>query len=43
MGQTFKEDRFARTPSGWRFRSRRITLSFFVPLAEGWAETDDDQ
>ena len=38
IGAGWYEDRYARTSTGWRIRSRKITLSFFVPLSDGWAE-----
>jgi hypothetical protein len=31
------DDRYVRTPEGWRFASRKLTLRHFVPLSEGWA------
>ncbi len=34
IGAGWYDDRYARTPPGWRFRSRKITLRFFVPLAD---------
>ena len=37
IGGGWYDDRYVRTPAGWRFQSRKITLRFFVPLAEGWA------
>ncbi len=38
IGAGWYDDRYVRTPEGWRFRSRRIQLSFFVPLSEGWVK-----
>lgn len=38
IGAGWYDDRYVRTREGWRFQSRKITLRFFVPLAEGWAK-----
>jgi ketosteroid isomerase-like protein len=38
IGSGYYQDRYARTADGWRFQSRALTLRFFVPLDEGWAE-----
>lgn len=38
IGAGWYDDRYVRTAEGWRFQSRKITLRFFVPLAEGWAK-----
>jgi len=37
IGAGWYDDRYVRTADGWRFQSRKITLRFFVPLADGWA------
>lgn len=37
IGAGWYDDRYVRTPDGWRFLSRKITLRFFVPLADGWS------
>jgi ketosteroid isomerase-like protein len=37
IGAGWYDDRYVRTAAGWRFQSRKITLRFFVPLADGWA------
>ena len=39
IGAGWYADRYARTAEGWRIRSRKLTLRFFVPLADGWATT----
>ena len=36
IGGGWYEDRYVRTTEGWRFAARKIVLSFFVPLSEGW-------
>ena len=38
IGAGWYDDRYVRTPAGWRFAYRRIVLRFFVPLAEGWVK-----
>jgi ketosteroid isomerase-like protein len=38
IGAGWYEDRYKRTPQGWRFRSRKVVLSFLVSLAEGWGK-----
>ena len=38
IGAGWYDDRYVRTAAGWRFQSRKITLRFVVPLAEGWAK-----
>jgi ketosteroid isomerase-like protein len=38
IGAGWYDDRYVRTPDGWRFRSRKITLRFFAPLRDGWAK-----
>jgi len=37
IGGGWYEDRYTRTPEGWRFSARKVALQFFAPLAEGWA------
>ena len=32
------DDRYRRTPDGWRFESLRLRLYFAAPLSSGWAE-----
>ncbi len=39
IGSGYYEDRYVRTPEGWRFKSRKLTLRFLVPLSEGWAKS----
>jgi ketosteroid isomerase-like protein len=38
IGGGWYEDRYARTEKGWRFRRRKVVLSFFAPISEGWAQ-----
>jgi ketosteroid isomerase-like protein len=34
IGAGWYDDRYARTAQGWRIRSRRVVLRFFVPMAQ---------
>jgi ketosteroid isomerase-like protein len=38
IGAGWYDDRYVRTAGGWRFSYRKIVLSFFVPLSEGWVK-----
>lgn len=38
MGSGHYEDVYVRGIDGWKFRSRKLTMRFFAPLLEGWAE-----
>jgi ketosteroid isomerase-like protein len=38
IGAGWYDDRYVRTADGWRFGYRKIVLSFFVPLSEGWVK-----
>jgi ketosteroid isomerase-like protein len=37
VGSGYYEDRYVRVGEGWKFRSRKLTMCYFVPLSEGWA------
>ena len=37
IGSGVYDDEYARSQDGWKFRSRRLTMSYLVPLSEGWA------
>jgi hypothetical protein len=37
IGSGSYEDRYVRVGDGWKFRSRKLTMLYFVPLSEGWA------
>lgn len=41
IGSGFYTDEYVRTNGGWKFRSRRLTTRFLVPLLEGWAERSE--
>ena len=40
MGSGYYSDRYVREGGRWKFQSRRLTLRFFVPLHDGWAESN---
>jgi ketosteroid isomerase-like protein len=40
LGSGYYRDRYVRQGGAWKFQSRGLTLRFFVPLHDGWAETD---
>jgi len=39
IGSGYYDDRYIRVGTAWKFQSRKLTLCYFVPLREGWAET----
>ncbi len=41
IGSGYYEDCYAREDGAWKFRSRKLILSYLVPLTEGWAETSE--
>ncbi len=43
IGSGFYQDRYAKVAGKWRFRSRRLTMCYFVPLSEGWAEQQQER
>jgi ketosteroid isomerase-like protein len=38
IGSGYYGDRYVRHDGVWRFAARKLTLCYFVPLSEGWAE-----
>ena len=38
VGSGFYEDECVRVEGGWKFRSRKLTMWYLVPLREGWAD-----
>ena len=43
IGSGYYDDRYARVDGEWKFRSRKLTLCYLVPLSEGWAERPGDR
>ncbi|MBI4515451.1 MAG: nuclear transport factor 2 family protein [Deltaproteobacteria bacterium] len=41
IGAGYYDDRYVRAGSEWKFRSRKLTMCYFVPLQRGWAETHE--
>ena len=37
IGSGYYDDRYARVEGEWKFRSRKLTMLYLVPLSEGWA------
>ena len=37
IGSGYYEDRYRRVGEEWKFRSRKLHMSWLVPLDEGWA------
>ena len=37
IGSGYYDDRYVRVGEAWKFRSRKLTMCFFVPLSEGWS------
>ena len=38
IGSGYYDDCYVRVEGEWKFRSRKLTLCYLVPLTEGWAE-----
>ena len=43
LGSGYYSDRYVRKGAAWKFQSRSLTLRFFVPLHEGWAEAGSSE
>ena len=39
----YYDDEYAKVGEEWKFRSRQVTMYYFVPLSEGWAEQQSKQ
>ena len=40
IGSGYYDDHYAKADEEWKFRSRKLTMCFFVPLSDGWAGSD---
>ena len=38
IGSGYYDDQYVRVGGEWKFRARKLTICYFVPLSEGWAE-----
>jgi hypothetical protein len=38
IGAGYYDDEYVRVGGKWKFRARKLTMSYLVPLREGWAE-----
>ena len=38
IGSGYYEDEYVRVESKWKFRRRKLTMCYLVPLREGWAD-----
>ena len=41
LGSGYYQDRYVRQGETWKFQSRSLTLRFFVPFLDGWAEAKE--
>ncbi len=39
IGAAWYDDAYQRAGGRWLFKSRKLAMTFFAPLKEGWAET----
>ncbi len=42
IGSGYYDDRYVRVGTDWKFRSRKLTMCYLVPLSEGWAQKQDE-
>ena len=40
IGSGYYEDRYRRVDGEWKFRSRKLHLSWLVPIDQGWADQE---
>jgi hypothetical protein len=38
IGAGYYDDEYAKIGNKWKFKSRKVTMYYLVPLSEGWAE-----
>jgi len=41
IGSGYYDDRYARVDGAWKFRSRKLTMCYLVPITQGWVENAD--
>ncbi|HJO24648.1 MAG: nuclear transport factor 2 family protein [Myxococcota bacterium] len=41
IGSGYYDDRYTRVDGAWKFRSRRLTMCYLVPIDRGWVESSD--
>ena len=39
IGSGYYEDQYTRDRPEWKFRSRKLTMCYLVPIQDGWVET----
>jgi uncharacterized protein (TIGR02246 family) len=37
IGSGYYDDRYVRVDGAWKFKSRKLTMSYLVPISRGWA------
>jgi hypothetical protein len=37
IGSGYYDDEYVRVGGKWKFRARKLTMCYLVPLREGWA------
>jgi ketosteroid isomerase-like protein len=40
IGAGYYEDVYVRVDGAWKFRSRKLNLVWYVPIAQGWAKNE---
>ena len=42
IGAGYYDDEYVRVGGEWKFHSRKLTMCYFVPLSQGWIESESD-
>jgi len=42
IGAGYYDDEYVRVGGEWKFHSRKLTMCHFVPLSQGWVESESD-
>jgi ketosteroid isomerase-like protein len=42
IGAGYYDDEYVRVGGEWKFRSRKLTMCHFVPLSQGWVESESE-